>query len=730
MLMAGILVPVAAVGPGLMRHEEVIELETAEDDVKKTAMHEDHYHALLLAVPIVMQNLTYYSGMVATDNSLHLSNVSHKFGDFESDKRLLLENVDGLVSLMQEISDESRQSCPMGRVETVNTCLRKALCMIQSQVDAVGSTEDAHKYAMYEEVHNGIHDIAWPMITSKLSQEGNHKVGDGYLSPAQHSCSGNEMSSSLMESASDNAVISAAKAAAYRTSMALVDGAKATHAVLDSHTHNSSVDATLVALREAWEPSCQMLKCDPTNFLDVYRASYAHSGTLLQLGVPASHMQVHIRTRGRFERRMQSFLGEHGEHFGHRLLRDEDADHRFKIAAKQYAARARGSLLQFATGYANKRKVNTREYPMKLVDSEKMAAFFEARGKSHVLQSLRGEDGEEDGEDSMALVEDGEEEQHEDVDVVRRWGKGGKGAKKALGDKLKKIKKSLKSKYVDGPLGDIVDAANSVASTGKGLIDDAEKLAEEAADHGEAFGKGVTKFAKGLGDKFVGMGHAVADHFEDVGESIGDFATGAANGIQDLGNDIAYVADTVGTLVTKFAEDFAEWIESLFACLGQFHEVIAQGYGKTWQNVYPPGTGVAISIGGSYSTGITAGIMSALLSGNAPGSVTVETEAHALKIALSIVVGATPGDVKVGGLRAGPGIAGGVRCPYGKGCTIGIAVGSTGSALVPNPNFNFCPAGKFIITPIGEMYCFFSYTVVVTVICCTFNMGNGEQDCR
>merc|ERR1719440_1128984 len=111
--------------------------------------------------------------------------------------------------------------------------------------------------------------------------------------------------------------------AAYRVSAALVSAAETTHAVLDSHTANSSVEETVAALHRAWQVPCEMLACDHTNYWDLLGASHGHSLALIEAGASAHHMRVHVGVRSRLEHRMQVFLGTDGMLFANRIIRTE-----------------------------------------------------------------------------------------------------------------------------------------------------------------------------------------------------------------------------------------------------------------------------------------------------------------------------------------------------------------------------------------------------------------------
>jgi hypothetical protein len=75
--------------------------------------------------------------------------------------------------------------------------------------------------------------------------------------------------------------------------------------------------------------------------------------------------------------------------------------------------------------------------------------------------------------------------------------------------------------------------------------------------------------------------------------------------------------------------------------------------------------------------------------------------------------------------------SGAKKAESNKDCNLGIAVGSTGSALVVTSQ---CPFGPQLIIPPGgpllTFGCFYSYTVVITALCCDFDLIKGRSDCR
>lgn len=262
----------------------------------------------------------------------------------------------------------------------------------------------------------------------------------------------------------------------------------------------------------------------------------------------------------------------------------------------------------------------------------------------------------------------------------------------------------------------IVKTANTVANGASNVWNGATKYTKPNSLKGLAnkissnAGRGFSNAYSKLSNSIRNAGNHISQGVSNVGNALNDFGNGVANGMQDLGNDIAFVADMVGDAMN----DFIQWVLTLFECLGQFHETVAIGYGKKWGG----NVGVAVSFGGATSFNM---LQSLIL-----GQVSSQ-----LKLSLSFVAGAVPGDAVTGGARAGVGIALGISCSSAAGCNLGITVGATGSALIPgSASGQACPFG-FIVTIAGQQFgCFYSYTVAVTVMCCQFNLLTGSENCR
>jgi len=802
-------VPVTAVvttnaRPGLMRHEKdqsetVPEVEAlakwtpagGEEEVEADGIDEKHYHALIFALPQVLSNLTNYSGLIGQPNSLHIG-MSHKFGDIDSDKTMLLENVHGFVSLMQDILGED-VTCPSNSVQAINDCLGASICLMQS---GVKNQEHLQKYALFEEMHSRFSDIGWATIASKLLENSAKNV-DEYATPAQHSCNRAtswDKHSSLLETEE-----SSTRAAAYQTSSVLVATAKSTHVILDAHAHNSSVKATIAALHEAWAPACELLNCDSTNYVDMWQSSHAHSLSLIEAGASAQHMQVHIRTRQKLELRMQRFLGEHGQHFYEHMHR-EDARSNFNAAPKQYFSRSRGALMQFVTSYPKTHDIDINEYPLRSIATPKMDEHFEAKGKAHVLQYLKAGAEHTDADEDDSLVEDEMEEEDDavtmgtDRSILNRRTQGADESSLQWGAKEQKSTSKSIGKGISKGVK-VISSGKTWSKLGKAGINGVDKI-------GKDWGKGISSRAKQLSAELKDAGNGISKNVKNVGDRLNKMAKDKVGyGFEQLGNDILWVADGIG----KFAEDVIEWIESLFECFGMFSSSFAVGYGKKYPNKLAQwGLGLSASVSSSGVVDQLKDLFTGRLpgeqaiqnvvtigksdgrrrtrrfnkrcvkksvsfcepdagnkgkrvnshSGNDAFEITVEgNEVCArrtdsgygwgmdlkvgclgwmgyLQVGLSLVFGAVPGTAETGGLRTGVGINGGVQCTA-KTCSVKISVGAVGSALIPCAGASpACVLGP-VLAIFGDLYgCFYSFSVVVTALCCELDMLTGTNNCR
>jgi len=410
---------------------------------------------LIFALPLVISNVTKVSTRITvSQGSKGMETGSHKFGNPNADKALLTEVVSGFWRALLADPHANRagvqDKCPAGDYTVIKGCIELALCLVQDHLQRTPKARKRYMkiYAMLETLQAQFSDIAWPQITASLKHE-QAVFFEGYTGPyvpslnasfveasklacptAKTSKSNNKNDDNDDQSLSqEDSEHTAVRAAAYHASAALIAAARATHAILDAHTHNSSLEATVEALEESWKPPCELLNCDHKNYYDLWGASHSHSLALIEAGASAQHMREHIRTRHRLEVRMQVFAGEHPE-FGAKVLARDGT----KAMAKfnHYTATLRPHLHSFAQRYA---ATKTDDELMDFIGSQGMKELEENQAEDGTTFNdgikpetetvnaamQEWEDGNDDSEQELSQLE---EESEEEEEVDNRGGKG------------------------------------------------------------------------------------------------------------------------------------------------------------------------------------------------------------------------------------------------------------------------------------------------------------------
>jgi len=355
---------------------------------------------LILSLPMAIQNLTKFSTemFTATENK-GIVKSKYKFGDVDGDKARLLDLVSGFwKNLLADKNAKAlgaTEKCPKGRISAIKPCVEMGLCLVQSHLNNNKAARKTYSkvYSMLEQLAAGYQDISAGILTTamkledgslvqedvfnsdgSLAQAGKDMMEDSFLEASSYACS-TGASALFQEDDSEHTEV---RAAAYHTSAVLQAAAKETHAVLDSHTQNSSAEATLAALRQAWKPSCELLNCDHTNYFDLYGASHSHSLALIEAGASGQHMRTHIRTRHRLEVRLQRFLGEHGAQFlkDGKLAMYQVEGTTTEARIKHYTSMLREELMNFADEHS---KTKTEDELFELIDKDRMKEFYEDR---------------------------------------------------------------------------------------------------------------------------------------------------------------------------------------------------------------------------------------------------------------------------------------------------------------------------------------------------------------
>jgi len=422
---------------------------------------------LIFSLPLVISNVTKFSTRVEQaqggSTTAKMSTRKYVFGNPAADKAKLLSMVEGFwTKLLADPHAKAAgvtKKCPKGDWTVIKRCVESALCLVQDHLTR--STQAKMRfmkiYTMLETLSAQFSDIAWPLIISALKHE-DAVFFEGYSGEFVRTHTASFLEASAIKCSKgqdllqeddgedllqeDDGESTAVRAAAYHTSAVLEAAAKATHAILDAHTHNSSeaTDTTVEALRQAWKSPCELLNCDHKNYYDMWGASHSHSLALIEAGASAQHMRTQIRIRHRLEVRMQYFLGKHPE-FGPRL---NNFNTKTQARVNHYTSTLRPHLLSFAERHA---ATKTEDELMILIGSESMKEFVEgsleedggsftnaiAPEKETVEAAMQEwEDANDDGEQELSqLEEESEDEEEEDH-------RGGKGSRRRIRNRAKR----------------------------------------------------------------------------------------------------------------------------------------------------------------------------------------------------------------------------------------------------------------------------------------------------
>jgi integrin beta 3 len=310
--------------------------------------------------------------------------------------------------------------------------------------------------------------------------------------------------------------------AAYRVSAALVASAETTHAVLDSHTANSSVEETVAALHRAWQVPCEMLDCDHTNYWDLLGASHSHSLALIEAGASAHHMRVHVGVRSRLEHRMQVFLGTDGNLFANRIIRTEGT--RTEALARAYTDALFEAARKMWTEHPKKYGVSP--LLLSLVPREKLHEQAKTDFQKLAVQAIM--------DDNLVMA-----------------------SKKATLYRM------------------MEERGLSVSSDEEPDVDEEELLLVEEEPDVDALLERASSMDRSLSRK------GVAKFFSAVGKGIVKVAKAVGGAIVAGFVAIGKAVVTVATAIGNVIKAFVDFVLSLFKCFG-FGTVGTQGYTAVW----------------------------------------------------------------------------------------------------------------------------------------------------
>ena len=123
------------------------------------------YKELASAMPLVLQNLTNYSGLI-NDKGAANGNITHHFGDLANDLAMLSDKVSGLYSVLHEMLPESGPFlCPLDKQSHIKECLLIATCLLEEHVP-----EDIElaTFTTYMEMTQRFLDIGWEALKNGL----------------------------------------------------------------------------------------------------------------------------------------------------------------------------------------------------------------------------------------------------------------------------------------------------------------------------------------------------------------------------------------------------------------------------------------------------------------------------------------------------------------------------------------------------------------------------------
>jgi len=654
------------------------------------------------ADPVRKMGILTYAALWAVSNVTRFSNqigfpIMHEASDYKNDLKVLNDAVLGLTKVMNDIGNN--KSCPpqksaddFSHLNHIKACVDAALCEMAANER---TKEEVKTITMLREYYGKFETITWDYLWASLDfvSEENEDTKDttdkqtsafastkvDFVEAAELECIG---ISGFMKSMGSKALLDTDKEAAYATSKALYEAARFTHAVVNAHTDNSSLDATIAALHRAWEPACKLLNCDHTNYWDMLGASHLHSIALIEAGASSHHMQVHVRTRARLDLQMQRFLGAQGRGVANKFYRVEgtstEARHRkyghflcdgLKNQMKNYP---KTYGIDALTGLYNRAEMKKSfKTP---VQALLLAGYWDDR-----LFIVENEQDLAEVEEIRALVSekdlDEEDEQHLEQLIHRTmfW--------KAIGNFFQDVGKA------------VVSVAETVAD---GLVAVAEAIGSVTV----SIGKGIAKAAT-----------AVGNGLEDMAQTIGK---GIVQGLTALGEAVITIVEGIANAI----EAFIDFIISLFACM-EFGSCSKIGYGAKFPEGEDKTIGVCLTI--AMVTGFD--LMKILKNEG--------LEVSGFGIDISFVAGFVPGGAIVGGVRIGVGIGLGIICPTGGGCLIEIAVGVVCSAIIPKFGAGSprCVLGPVIKLGVKDFACAESFGIVFKIICCYLNIIDGCHSC-
>lgn len=364
--------------PALLQVQDDVSVESFGPDAE-----------LASSFPFVMMNLSNFSGLITNESH---PGIQHRFGNVTKDLNLLYEKVEGFYAILHErMGADGPVYCPLQSYMHLPTCITIATCLLQSSVPQHISMAF---YSSIMEQAARFEDVTWQVIESALSFESHGQqtlIRDAV--PSKYRCDAFEEASKVVEGPTypepsnhtGHALVEvshgASKASATLAFSAALHGAtRSMHRILDSHHLNSSLDATLGNLEDLWRPICEQLGCDPSNYWEIFLSTHQQTMALLQTSAAAT-MRKEILQRAQLERRVQRFVGEHGEALRGRLWRPYEEGPAVE-SGKAYAEKGRAAVLQLVPAVVKTlAKVDARR-AMRFLDQVELKKYVQRKAES------------------------------------------------------------------------------------------------------------------------------------------------------------------------------------------------------------------------------------------------------------------------------------------------------------------------------------------------------------
>lgn len=636
------------------------------------------YTELSAALPLVIRNLSNYSGLIHDKGAPPNPNITYHFGELEKDLALLSDKVSGFYAVLHEMLPDGSGPflCPLNKQSHIKECLLIATCLLEYHVP---EEIELAAFTTYMEMTQRFIDVGWTVLkTGLLMEEPTPILNMDAVPPEKYQCdmlkhekvtgsspSMLQVGSSESEFESDGATLA--------MSSALVHASKVSFQILDSHQVGSSVDATILKLHELWMPICKHLNCDHSNFWDLHYASYQQTASLLELksGYAARRAMRHeVQHRVKLEKRFIDFVSENheyysrlyngtssdGSHFppGRRFVDSNFIQTSSRAARLSLLGQGRESMVGHMKDFAKEISTEEESRAIRLFDHVEYRKFQRDRHghrqvspvsllqdeENEVEENEENEEQENSEEDMEDMEDEDEDEDDEDKEV-------------AIDDE---------------------DAVSKDGDDVPALVEEDSVLEDSTEDDKGSRRRRRRRSRRRARRRWIG------------------------------GRRRRRRRRRIFDVVASVVEDVGAFMEALTGCMGYAIEFASTGYDY---EVVPGAV--------SMSLGLSAGVRQAL-----EDLISKRPPSFSISLDFGFAVGVTKKLV-----WTGLGLGGSLTCSVGAACEAYITVAVLGSVNVPTQNAA-CPMGATW----GAATCAQSFGGGISAMCCSMGLQRGSNDCR